>query len=71
MVRPTSSRSLSAPYTERNSATLRPMRTESSIATAVAEVAFRNDLAGIERPDDVLEYIRSQMYEPEYASYVA
>ena len=40
------------------------------IATAVAEVAFRNDLAGIERPDDVLEYIRSQMYEPEYASYV-
>ena len=41
------------------------------IATSVAEVAFRNDLAGIERPDDVLEYIRSQMYEPEYASYVA
>jgi malate dehydrogenase (oxaloacetate-decarboxylating)(NADP+) len=41
------------------------------IATSVAEVAFRNDLAGIERPNDVLEYIRSQMYEPEYASYVA
>ena len=41
------------------------------IATSVAEVAFRNDLAGIERPDDVLEYIRSQMYEPDYASYVA
>jgi malate dehydrogenase (oxaloacetate-decarboxylating)(NADP+) len=40
------------------------------IATAVAEVAFRNDLAGIQRPDDVLEYVRSQMYEPEYASYV-
>jgi len=41
------------------------------IATSVAEVAFRNGLAGIERPDDVLEYIRSQMYEPDYASYVA
>jgi malate dehydrogenase (oxaloacetate-decarboxylating)(NADP+) len=41
------------------------------IATSVAEVAFRSDLAGIEQPDDVLEYIRSQMYEPEYASYVA
>ena len=41
------------------------------IATAVAEVAFRNDLAGIERPDDVLEYVRSQMYEPDYAGYVA
>jgi malate dehydrogenase (oxaloacetate-decarboxylating)(NADP+) len=41
------------------------------IATSVAEVAFRDDLAGIERPDDLLEYIRSQMYEPEYASYVA
>jgi malate dehydrogenase (oxaloacetate-decarboxylating)(NADP+) len=40
------------------------------IATSVAEVAFRNGLAGIERPDDVLEYIRSQMYEPDYASYV-
>jgi malate dehydrogenase (oxaloacetate-decarboxylating)(NADP+) len=41
------------------------------IATSVAEVAFRNDLAEIERPDDLLEYIRSQMYEPDYASYVA
>jgi malate dehydrogenase (oxaloacetate-decarboxylating)(NADP+) len=41
------------------------------IATSVAEVAFRNDFAGVERPDDVLEYIRSQMYEPLYASYVA
>jgi malate dehydrogenase (oxaloacetate-decarboxylating)(NADP+) len=41
------------------------------IATSVAEVAFRNGLAEIDRPDDVLDYIRSQMYEPEYASYVA
>jgi malate dehydrogenase (oxaloacetate-decarboxylating)(NADP+) len=41
------------------------------IATSVAEVAFRNGLAEIDRPDDVLEYIRSQMYEPVYTSYVA
>jgi malate dehydrogenase (oxaloacetate-decarboxylating)(NADP+) len=41
------------------------------IATSVAEVAFRNGFAEIDRPDDVLAYIRSQMYEPEYASYVA
>jgi malate dehydrogenase (oxaloacetate-decarboxylating)(NADP+) len=41
------------------------------IATSVAEVAFRNGLAEIDRPDDVLDYVRSQMYEPDYASYVA
>ena len=41
------------------------------IATSVAEVAFRNGLAEIDRPDDLLEYIRSQMYEPVYTSYVA
>jgi malate dehydrogenase (oxaloacetate-decarboxylating)(NADP+) len=40
------------------------------IATAVAEVAFREGLADIERPDDLLGYVRSQMYEPVYASYV-
>jgi malate dehydrogenase (oxaloacetate-decarboxylating)(NADP+) len=41
------------------------------VATAVAEVAFRDGLAGIERPGDLAEYIRSQMYQPEYPSYVA
>jgi malate dehydrogenase (oxaloacetate-decarboxylating)(NADP+) len=41
------------------------------IATSVAEVAFRNGLAEIDRPDDLMEYIRSQMYEPVYTSYVA
>jgi malate dehydrogenase (oxaloacetate-decarboxylating)(NADP+) len=41
------------------------------IATSVAEVAFRNGFAEIDRPDDVLAYIRSQMYEPDYTSYVA
>ena len=40
------------------------------IAAAVAEVAFRDGLAEIERPDDLLGYVHSQMYEPVYASYV-
>jgi malate dehydrogenase (oxaloacetate-decarboxylating)(NADP+) len=39
------------------------------IATEVAEVAYRSGLAGMERPADLLEYMRSQMYEPRYASY--
>ncbi len=40
------------------------------IAAAVAEVAWRRDLATIERPDDVLSYVKSQMYQPVYRSYV-
>ena len=42
-----------------------------SVATAVAEVAFRDGLAGIERPGDLAAYIRSQMYVPEYPSYTS
>ncbi len=41
------------------------------IATAVADVAFREDVAGIRRPEDLLAYVRSQMYDPQYATYVA
>jgi malate dehydrogenase (oxaloacetate-decarboxylating)(NADP+) len=37
-----------------------------AIATAVAEVAFRNGLAGIARPNDLEAYVQSQMYVPEY-----
>ena len=40
------------------------------IAAAVAEVAFAEGHAGIERPDDLLAFMRAQMYEPEYASVV-
>jgi malate dehydrogenase (oxaloacetate-decarboxylating)(NADP+) len=36
------------------------------IARAVAEIAFRDGLAGIERPDDLTELIRSEMYDPTY-----
>ncbi|HEX9302597.1 MAG TPA: NAD-dependent malic enzyme, partial [Casimicrobiaceae bacterium] len=40
------------------------------IATAVADVAFREGVAGIPRPEDLLAYVRSQMYDPQYATYV-
>jgi malate dehydrogenase (oxaloacetate-decarboxylating)(NADP+) len=42
-----------------------------SVAVAVAEVAYRDGLAGIERPGDLHEYIRGQMYQPDYPNYVA
>ena len=42
-----------------------------SVATAVAEVAFRDGLAGVERPDNLAEAMRGQMYVPEYPGYVA
>jgi malate dehydrogenase (oxaloacetate-decarboxylating)(NADP+) len=40
------------------------------IATAVAQVAFDAGLAGVARPDDLLAFVKAQMYEPEYAQYV-
>jgi malate dehydrogenase (oxaloacetate-decarboxylating)(NADP+) len=41
------------------------------VAVAVAEVAFRDGLAGVDRPGDLAEFIRATMYQPEYPSYVA
>ena len=40
------------------------------IATAVCEVAYQQGLAGNPRPNDLAAYINSQMYEPNYRSYV-
>jgi malate dehydrogenase (oxaloacetate-decarboxylating)(NADP+) len=40
-----------------------------SIAAAVAEVAYRRDLARRRRPDDLTDYLRSVMYAPAYATY--
>jgi len=40
------------------------------IAAGVAEVAYERGLARRERPDDILEHIKTQMYEPTYRSYV-
>ncbi|MGE5131190.1 MAG: NAD-dependent malic enzyme [Sphingomonadaceae bacterium] len=41
-----------------------------AIATTVAEVAFARSLAGVARPADLSAFIRSQMYQPIYRSYV-
>ena len=40
------------------------------IATGVAEVAYNRGLAKKPKPDDLLTYIKSQMYEPKYQRYV-
>jgi len=39
------------------------------IAAAVGEVAFRDDLAGIERPADLLELMHQQQYDGHYVSF--
>jgi malate dehydrogenase (oxaloacetate-decarboxylating)(NADP+) len=39
------------------------------IATAVAKIAFNRGLAGRKKPDNMLTYIKSQMYEPKYEHY--
>lgn len=36
------------------------------IAAAVAKIAFERDLATREKPDNILEFVRSQMYDPSY-----
>lgn len=41
-----------------------------SIATAVARVAFSTGLATVEEPQDIRAWIESQMYIPDYSSYV-
>ncbi|MGA3206543.1 MAG: oxaloacetate-decarboxylating malate dehydrogenase [Syntrophales bacterium] len=41
-----------------------------AIATAVAEVAYKDGLAHKKRPADLLAYIKSQMYKPIYQSYI-
>ena len=41
-----------------------------AIAAAVAEEAYDKGLAGRPRPDDLLEWITSEMYVPDYEDYV-
>jgi malate dehydrogenase (oxaloacetate-decarboxylating)(NADP+) len=36
------------------------------IAVAIAEIALREGLADIERPEDVLQLVQSEMYDPRY-----
>jgi malate dehydrogenase (oxaloacetate-decarboxylating)(NADP+) len=40
------------------------------IARAVAEVAYQRDMTTRPRPDDLPAYLKSQMYDPTYGSYV-
>ncbi len=40
------------------------------IAVAVAEVVFARKLTNMRRPRDIAEYVRAQMYEPDYQEYV-
>jgi malate dehydrogenase (oxaloacetate-decarboxylating)(NADP+) len=40
------------------------------IAAAVAEVAFNRGLARKPKPDNLVTYIESQMYEPKYQRYI-
>jgi malate dehydrogenase (oxaloacetate-decarboxylating)(NADP+) len=40
------------------------------IAAGVAEVAYRDGLATLDRPDDLVEFMSEQMYDPSYVSYV-
>ena len=40
-----------------------------AIAAAVAESAYRDRLAGIRRPRDILAFIKKRMWQPEYRTY--
>ena len=40
------------------------------IASVVAEVAYERGLATVERPDDLLDHMKSRQYQPDYESYV-
>jgi malate dehydrogenase (oxaloacetate-decarboxylating)(NADP+) len=46
-------------------------RVSAHIATAVAEVAYAQNHAGLPRPDDLAAYIRGRMYEPRYPEYAS
>ena len=41
------------------------------IGAAVAAVAFREGLAQVPEPPNLLEFVKSKMYEPDYPTYVA
>ena len=44
---------------------------DTQIAAAVAAVAYRRGLARGVEPADLVGFMRSKMYEPRYATYVA
>lgn len=48
----------------------RILRTEVEAAIEIAEVIFARDLAGVPKPPNVRDFIESQLYRPEYESFV-
>jgi len=48
----------------------RIMDVSAEIAVTVAEVAYREDLAGLPRPDDLAAFVRANRYDPTYPRYV-
>jgi len=44
--------------------------TSCKIAASVAEVAYRQDLASVPMPENLLAFMREEMFEPEYRPYV-
>jgi malate dehydrogenase (oxaloacetate-decarboxylating)(NADP+) len=46
------------------------LETELRVAARVAAVIFDRGLASVERPSDILAFIRAQAYEPRYRSLV-
>jgi malate dehydrogenase (oxaloacetate-decarboxylating)(NADP+) len=48
----------------------RILETELRVAARVAEVIFDRGLARVERPSDILAYIRAQAYVPSYRSLI-
>jgi malate dehydrogenase (oxaloacetate-decarboxylating)(NADP+) len=42
-----------------------------AIGAAVAAVAFADGIAGVATPDDVLQFVKSKMWTPQYESYLA
>jgi malate dehydrogenase (oxaloacetate-decarboxylating)(NADP+) len=41
------------------------------IATAIATIAYQNDLATLPQPADLTTAVREQMYEPDYQAYLS
>jgi malate dehydrogenase (oxaloacetate-decarboxylating)(NADP+) len=44
------------------------LETEITTAQRVAEVIFNRGLAGVRRPKDLLAFLESHLYRPEYSS---
>lgn len=46
------------------------LETEIQTAARVAKLVFDSGLAGVDRPDDMVAFIRAHVYKPEYPSLI-